>query len=299
MAVWVSSGAWLLLLLLAGAAYSHPLMHGPKSFPGSQASKPAFTPELSVSGAKPRSSYEGPHQPARVVLPPSGNLQLPGSFPPGGLAPHGSLDLPGSSVMNAPVLPGYVHDGHVVQSDQFPGPLLPPFHPQYQPGELFRTEKTLEQGHNERETKSKGPPQLLPLPLDTAAPSGPKFSMPPPPPFPYGFLPYPFDRNFLTGQYPPGTLSHFSTSFERGRNYNHDIHYETSEEDDDDDEPIKHYLDYAPQNLVQPGAFRRWQLSNFRRDPSSQGDYNPYKHKGQGTQVYDVPQHSRLTRVRH
>ncbi|XP_054618602.1 uncharacterized protein LOC129172668 [Dunckerocampus dactyliophorus] len=315
MVVWVSSGAWL-LLLLATAAYCHPFMQGPRSFPSSQASKPKFTPELSVSGAKPRASYNGPNQPARGALPPSGNPWQA----PGGPAPSSSLDSAvshpsdgtnpsGSFAVNAPMVSGsYAHGGHEASSfpsEPFPGPPLPPFHPNYQPGELFRMDKTFERGHDERETKSKGGPQLhplppRPLPLDTAAPSGPGFPFPP---FQYGFLPYPFDYNFLTGQYPKGTLSHFSTSFEQGRNYNHDVQYEKSDGDDDDDDdpsknddyndpadPIKDDDDdYDAQNLVQPGRFNRWEVSNFRRDP------NTYHRQGQVGQ----PRRSRLTRVRH
>ncbi|TNN65319.1 hypothetical protein EYF80_024473 [Liparis tanakae] len=48
-----------------------------------------------------------------------------------------------------------------------------------------------------------------------------------PDPFPCPFSgPYPtFDFMFLTGQYPPGTVSHASNSYEQGRDYWEDVHY--------------------------------------------------------------------------
>nr|XP_061785710.1 uncharacterized protein LOC133576470 [Nerophis lumbriciformis] len=293
MAVWVASGT-LLLLLLAGAAYCHPVMQGPGPLSRSRASKPGFTPELSVSGARPRSSYQSPFEQARLPLLPAGD-QLPDFFPDGpappsfshhtaGQSPSDGRPNPAGSVVNTPVVSGSSFGQP--QSSLYPVPYPPPVYSQYQPGELFRMESTFEHGDDETETESQGslsPPG--PFPYDAAPQSGPSFTSMPQPPFSYGYVPYPFDHSFLTGQYPVGTISHFSTSFERGRNYNQDVRYE-KHEDEPQDFP---YSAGAPQNLMHPGQFHH---ASSGHEPSSRNvHYNPYY---QQSPVYQkVPWHTK------
>lgn len=105
--------------------------------------------------------------------------------------------------------------------------------PAYQAGELAHYEGTAEHGFYERESEEQGsPPGPPPYPL------GP----PPPPPYPISpelgmighpypelpyivFPPYYYDYSFLTGQYPPGTYTHASSSFEHGLDGWKDVHY--------------------------------------------------------------------------
>lgn len=96
--------------------------------------------------------------------------------------------------------------------------------PAFQGGELSRMEKAYEHGNSESETETQGFESHYPaaegfyddlfmtdnLPLDQDGLwSG------------YPFL----DYMFLTSRYPPGTLTHYSTSFEHGIEHTHDVHY--------------------------------------------------------------------------
>lgn len=100
--------------------------------------------------------------------------------------------------------------------------LLPPPGPVFQAGELTHTENSFEHGHYETETQEQG--YVLPL-----LPAGPRFSSEPlpelAPPSMWGWFPYPYDFIFLIDQYPPGTVTHFSSSFEQGRDHWHDTLY--------------------------------------------------------------------------
>ncbi|XP_034399794.1 MAPK-interacting and spindle-stabilizing protein-like [Cyclopterus lumpus] len=113
-----------------------------------------------------------------------------------------------------------------------------PTGPMYQAGELSHFEKSFEHGDNERETEEQG--RLSPPPFYEQEYAGQSFTSQPqqhgnigeswgPNPFPgpYPFSgPYPyFDFMFMTGQYPPGTVSHASNSYEQGRDYWEDVHY--------------------------------------------------------------------------
>ncbi|XP_030595968.1 probable endo-1,3(4)-beta-glucanase An02g00850 [Archocentrus centrarchus] len=112
------------------------------------------------------------------------------------------------------------------------GPVLPPL-PAYQPGELSHFEKAAEAGDYQSETEELGR-RTVPATMEAAAAavaaagglaspvfSAQQFGM-------GGFWgnPYPyFDFMFLTGQYPVGTVSHFSQNYEQGRDYAHSTHY--------------------------------------------------------------------------
>ncbi|XP_039871271.1 sericin 1-like isoform X2 [Simochromis diagramma] len=109
-----------------------------------------------------------------------------------------------------------------------PGALLPPV-PAYQPGELSHYEKAAEAGDYQSETEELGH-RTVPATMDSFAAAGglasPGFATGQ---FGMGGLwgsPYPsFDFLFLTGQYPVGTVSHFSQDYEQGRDYSHSTHY--------------------------------------------------------------------------
>lgn len=109
-----------------------------------------------------------------------------------------------------------------------PGALLPPV-PAYQPGELSHYEKAAEAGDYQSETEELGR-RTVPATMDSFAAAGglasPGFATGQ---FGMGGLwgsPYPsFDFLFLTGQYPAGTVSHFSQDYEQGRDYSHSTHY--------------------------------------------------------------------------
>ncbi|XP_029902455.1 tyrosine-protein phosphatase non-receptor type 23-like [Myripristis murdjan] len=127
----------------------------------------------------------------------------------------------GSSEMApAPPVPGYV-------SPPVPDRLIPPpSGPEFQPGEMSHFENHFEHGNYQRETEEQGyqpPPPGIPVPAElegfTSEPH------PRPRPFWFGGR-YPYDFMFLTGQYPPGTVTHFSSSYEHGRDHWQDAHYE-------------------------------------------------------------------------
>lgn len=106
--------------------------------------------------------------------------------------------------------------------------------PEFQAGELSKFEKVLEHGKSESETEEQGshprhqgffPPQLPPPGLEAlseVSASEPQRFLPN-----RGWIwyPFPYDHMLLTGQYPPGTVSHFSSNFEQGNNHWHNTHY--------------------------------------------------------------------------
>lgn len=142
------------------------------------------------------------------------------------------------------------------------GYVSPPFpKPEYQAGELSHYEHTAEHGYHEHESEEQGaPPHPPPLPF----PPGP-----PPPPFvntheaaftsfqyprpPYwGFYPYYYDYRLLRGQYPPGTYTHATASFERGHDGWKDVHY-LRENIPYQDEPVQQSDPWRHSAASQPG----------------------------------------------
>ncbi|XP_028460638.1 uncharacterized protein LOC114572991 isoform X2 [Perca flavescens] len=100
------------------------------------------------------------------------------------------------------------------------------FLPQYQAGELFQEQRSFERGNSESETEEQGsmpPPGFVyAAPLFYVAPPSQGFNGGP------GLVPYPYpsyDYMFLTGQYPPGTYTYTSNSFEQGKDSRQDAHY--------------------------------------------------------------------------
>ncbi|XP_077367582.1 uncharacterized protein LOC144010933 [Festucalex cinctus] len=290
MTCWVSSGA-LLLVVMAGAALCYPFRQdvGPRSVPSShfrprtllsQASAQEFTPQLSVAGARPRAMKEDPSQADFAGVWAYGNEQP---------AASGAKHFPNMVLGEQPDLSVGVAESEVSgflppgQSSFVPiaPPPPPPPQQEFQPGELFRLEKTFEHGDYESEHETQGVPQQprpLPIPLDgptpdSVAPFPPDFF---PPPISRRYVPYPFDYRFLTGQYPPGTATHFSSSFERGRNYNQDVHYEKYEEE----EPVWPWAYSAgpPQN---PGRGASDEGASTRASAATSGYYFPYNQPGE------------------
>ncbi|XP_035525341.1 uncharacterized protein LOC118333699 [Morone saxatilis] len=93
--------------------------------------------------------------------------------------------------------------------------LLPPG-PMYQPGELSQYEVNLEDGYSEMETEEDGYPPYSP---PAQGPVGQGFTSEPQPEARI-WLTYPYhDYMFLTNQYPPGTVTHSSQSYEQGSDY--------------------------------------------------------------------------------
>lgn len=96
-----------------------------------------------------------------------------------------------------------------------------PYVPQYQAGELSQYAEVYENGNSESETEEQVPPP--PPPGVQTSNQGSTHERPQL--RPGGLLvPY-YDYMFLTGQYPPGTVSHSSSSFEQGSDYWQDAHY--------------------------------------------------------------------------
>lgn len=132
-------------------------------------------------------------------------------------------------------------------SQPFPGS-------QYQAGELSTYEGVMEHGTSDRETTEQG---FMPPPVPVKRFAGRGKTSPPRPEF-GGYFPFPlyyYDYRFLTGQYPPGTYTHASNSYEQGRDSWQDAHY---------------VRDYIP---LDPGPVRQDQTYSKVSD----------------TQVYEVP----------
>lgn len=158
---------------------------------------------------------------------------------------------------------GLVAGGEGVSADAYdvyssgPGfvspPRPPPLPPVYHAGELSKYERTAEHGLNEQETQEQGSPPAPPyLPVAEN-----HFTHPAQPAFPqWGFYPYYYDYMFLTGQYPPGTLSHASSSYEHGRNSWQDVHY-VREHAPYNPGPVQHAEPFTGSADYQKNAFPR------------------------------------------
>lgn len=105
-----------------------------------------------------------------------------------------------------------------------PPPPAPYPEPVYQGGEFSKYASIFEHGNEERETEEQGflppysaPPNAYKLPVASPEESERSVSQ--------GFQPnlYPL---FMTGQLPPGTLSHFQSDYETGGDHWGEVHYE-------------------------------------------------------------------------
>ncbi|XP_023272570.1 myosin-1-like [Seriola lalandi dorsalis] len=165
---------------------------------------------------------------------------------PVGSSPPGAAFQPGSRDIKWAVAPPSVFGGEEMPAGtrsvgSSSAEYVSPPGPVYQAGELAQFEESYETGDFQRETEEQGflPPPPPPPPFSPHTSEGESFSSQPQPESglggfggSLGFYPY-YDYMFLTGQYPPGTVTHASSSFEQGMDHWQDVHY---------------VRDYVPQN---------------------------------------------------
>ncbi|XP_062411169.1 uncharacterized protein LOC134101473 [Sardina pilchardus] len=118
-----------------------------------------------------------------------------------------------------------------------PPPPPPPFDQIYKPGKVIRQLSTFEYGHDASEYHEPELSLHAPLPADvepsSSEISAPETSAPEPshletsgPGYPYPELDDRFFHMFITGQLPRGTVTHFSTHYEQGKNAWTDVGFE-------------------------------------------------------------------------
>lgn len=155
----------------------------------------------------------------------------------------------------------------------FPRP--PPPLPKFQAGELTHFESTFEHAQDERESVDQGQPpwhrkdeeaSLQPAPLPFAKP---EMLRPVPRPFPFPPSYHYYDQHYhlLSGRLPPGTLTHYQSDHEHGRDYWKNVHYKRY------DDPLAP----QPQQYVHTQNLPR---SEYSQEPQQPGpsmltSYNP------------------------
>ncbi|XP_068451561.1 annexin A7-like [Clinocottus analis] len=261
-AQFVSGASLIFLLVVDVCCFPYKKGSNPGAFYGSSYPNAAPTLDLGSYQAAPSGQFSPAAQPVSSVPQPTGSRRLApsvvsrasvpefsgysdpvGRRNPASAAQPGAAFQPGPRDVNwaPPSLSGSeeMSSGTPVGSS-FPGPVSPIFPPEpmYQAGELSHFESSFDHGDNERETEEQGGLVLPPPPFYEQGYAGQGFVSQPQPdgnigeswgpgPFPGPVPgPYPFyDFMFLTGQYPPGTVSHASNSYEQGRDYWEDVHY--------------------------------------------------------------------------
>lgn len=103
--------------------------------------------------------------------------------------------------------------------------------PGFQAGELSHYKAIYEDGNEERETETQGflPPPYVRAPQEAeelAAPVTSEEAPVLPVPQTLGAMRSDQYYGFLTGQFPPGTVSHFQSDYETGRDHWGEVHYE-------------------------------------------------------------------------
>ncbi|TMS17196.1 hypothetical protein E3U43_001265 [Larimichthys crocea] len=167
-----------------------------------------------------------------------GSPSAPVSGPGAALQHPGTASQPGPREIAWAVAPLSFFSGsdevptglHVASSSpEYVSPPLPPPGPMYQAGELSQYEQNVEYGDYQHETEDQGymppppPPMLVSSEQSYTSPQG-YTSLPQPQARGWGPYPY-YDYMFLTGQYPPGTVTHSSSSYEQGHDSWQDSHY--------------------------------------------------------------------------
>ncbi|CAJ1058632.1 DNA-directed RNA polymerase II subunit RPB1-like isoform X2 [Xyrichtys novacula] len=113
-------------------------------------------------------------------------------------------------------------DGGYISAEEAPA-----YGPVYQGGDLSGYEGSYELGDSARETQGLGyktaaaaapKTQQSPVVTYTSVPSSDMVAT-------WGVHPY-YDYMFMTGQYPPGTITHSASSYEQGRDHFQDVHYQ-------------------------------------------------------------------------
>lgn len=161
--------------------------------------------------------------------------------------------------------------------------------PMYQAGELSHYEGSVENGAYESETEEQDPP-----PMKGSAGQG--FVSQPQPEFGrLGGYPHYYDYMFLTGQYPPGTVSHASSSYEHGRDSWQDNHY------------VRYYYPYnpgpaqqietftdsaAPQRFEAPRQPVKSPLAGYRQGGAQPFLPAPYSTNAMQPGWFEAPTHS-------
>ncbi|XP_034435977.1 uncharacterized protein LOC117758424 [Hippoglossus hippoglossus] len=227
MAVWACSGA-LLLVLLTGVSYSYPANKGfdaGSAYGSSNRENPA---SAGSSWEGPSSGYtdSGARAAAAKTRPQTASRKVPKYSQPGVQNKHqqdinwsGAPPSPFSSE-ERPSARRFASSKPEALGSSYVGPPAPP---QFQAGELSHTETSHENGNYESETEERGIP---PPPPGVAVADGPvpNGELPSVPRGGRVVYPYSIDYMFRMGRYPPGTLSHFTDSFEKGRDSWQDSH---------------------------------------------------------------------------
>ncbi|XP_073349246.1 uncharacterized protein [Pagrus major] len=188
------------------------------SYAGSTGPSPANYPTAPQESSYPQPSVQ--RQPGPSPAQPTFSQDVDWAVaPPSPLSGDGASARPSGSQFSGP------------SNVSPPRPPLPP-PPQFQAGELNKYAQISEFGNSESETEEQGflppPPGAQALSRQDAQtiltpsnvqPSGLDSSVV------QSLYPHPTDYLFLTGQYPPGTVTHSSSSFEQGADNYQDTHY--------------------------------------------------------------------------
>lgn len=165
-------------------------------------------------------------------------------------------------------------------SPPFPGPM-------YQAGHLSHYEGSVENGAYESETEEQGlpPPPPPPPPPMRGGSAGQGFISQPQPEYGrLGVYPSYYDYMFLTGQYPPGTVSHASSSYEHGRDSWQDVHY------------VRDYAPYNPgpaqQHFEAPRQPVKSPLAGYRQGGAQPFLPAPYSTNAMQSGWFEAPTHS-------
>nr|XP_019947101.1 PREDICTED: uncharacterized protein LOC109632318 [Paralichthys olivaceus] len=261
MAVWACSGA-LLLVLLTGASYSYPANKGFDASSAYGSSNSANLVAAGSSWERPSSGFTDSGARAAAAKTASNPARLqtasrkmpkysqPGvqnapvaavdTYPASDRAGYPSRSSAGPAQQQAsaqeinwlvappspfspeerPSARRFVSSKPEALGSSYVGPPAPP---QFQAGELSHAETSYENGDYESETEEQGIP---PPPAGVAVADGPVTNgeLKSVPGGGWVVYPYPIGYMFLTGRYPPGTLSHSRNSFEKGRDSWHDTH---------------------------------------------------------------------------
>ncbi|XP_062267729.1 uncharacterized protein LOC133973721 [Platichthys flesus] len=227
MAVRACSGA-LLLVLLTGDSYSYPANKGFDAGSTYGSSNGANPVSAGSSWEGPSSGYtdSGARAAAAKTRPQTDSRKVPKYSQPGVQNRH-QLDINWSG---APPSPFSSEERNKARSFASSKPeafgsryVGPPAPPQFRAGELSYEETIYESGDRESETEERGIP---PPPPGVAVADGPVPNSDLPSVTGEGWVvyPYPIDYMLRMGRYPPGTLSHFTNSFEQGRDSWQDSH---------------------------------------------------------------------------
>ncbi|XP_034555381.1 uncharacterized protein LOC117824100 [Notolabrus celidotus] len=213
MAGFLTSGAVLLVVLIA-SSYGYPSKMALAPAPAPAAPEVVVQPQPATYSVQPVAVSQGTNIPAA-----SGYIRsAPGGFQ------HASDQEVAWEVQPLSLLTGVSPAAAV---DAEPLGLGYGNQPQYNGGDLSQYGGSYEHGNSESETHGLGYQSQS---LDVQAPAEVQISEAQPLGLSsFGSWPsfsYLYDYMFMTGQYPPGTLTHSSESFEQGADHWQDAHYQ-------------------------------------------------------------------------